>query len=137
MTCVLMVGAPTVVTESVLPMAALKDGVFTVLWTEPDGHALRSHTSAPVASSQEALGAFGLRLSKYQASPDTWVVDGFHGEEVNRSAEVIHKGARHVALRDGMWLQPEPLLYLGLTVGDLRNPLAYTRLRHDDGAAAS
>jgi hypothetical protein len=39
---------------------------------------------------------------------------------------VVHKGARHVALRDGLWLQPEPLLYLGLTNGNLASPIGYT-----------
>jgi hypothetical protein len=59
-------------------------------------------------------------------NPQNWVVHGFQGEEVNRDADVVHKGARHVALRDGLWLQPEPLLYLGLTNGNLASPIGYT-----------
>jgi hypothetical protein len=120
----LVAGGPWEVTESVLPMAALRGGALVVLLKEPDGHAL--HAYLGTASTQEALGAFGLRLYGFQLNADEWVVDGFHGEEVNRDAQVIHKGARHVALRDGMWLQPEPLLYLGLTNGNLRAPLGYS-----------
>ncbi len=114
-----------VVTEEVLRMAALRGTSLVVRLQEPDGHAYRTWTSGTGAETQELLGAFGLRLWDYQASADDWVMDGFHGEEVNRSAEVIHKGARHVVLRDGMWMQPEPLLYLGLTNGNLRTPLGY------------
>jgi hypothetical protein len=40
--------------------------------------------------------------------------------------DVVHYGARHMALRDGMWLQPEPLLHLGLTNGNLRSPVGYS-----------
>jgi YD repeat-containing protein len=115
-----------VVTEEVLPMAALRGTSLVVRLQEPDGHAYRTWTSGSGAETQELLGAFGLRLWDYQSNADDWVIDGFHGEEVNRSAEVIHKGARHVVLRDGMWMQPEPLLYLGLTNGNLRTPLGYT-----------
>jgi hypothetical protein len=115
-----------VVTEEVLPMASLRGTSLVVRLQEPDGHAYRTWTSGSGAETQELLGAFGLRLWDYQSNADNWVIDGFHGEEVNRSAEVIHKGARHLVLRDGMWMQPEPLLYLGLTNGNLRTPLGYT-----------
>ncbi len=93
---------------------------------EADGHAYRTWNSATGAVTQEVLGAFAQRLSKYQSTPDNWVLDGFHGEEVNRAGDVVHKGARHLVLRDGMWMQPEPLLYLGLTNGNLRSPIGYT-----------
>jgi hypothetical protein len=114
---------PTV-TEQVLPMASIRGTELVVLLKELDGHALVSRGS--VTTSMEALGAFGLRLSKYNTTPQNWVVNGYHGEEVNREAEVVHKGARHLSLRDGMWMQPEPLLYLGVTAGDLRNPVGYS-----------
>jgi hypothetical protein len=111
-------------TEQVLPMASLRGGELVVLLQELDGHAVA--TRGPVTQSQELLGAFGLRLSKYNVNPQNWVVHGFQGEEVNRDADVVHKGARHMALRDGLWLQPEPLLYLGLTNGNLASPIGYT-----------
>jgi len=37
----------------------------------------------------------------------------------------MHFGARHMFVDDGRWLQPEPLLYMGVTNGDLANPLGY------------
>jgi YD repeat-containing protein len=136
-------------TEQVLPMASLRGGELVVVLQGVDGQALQ--TRGPTTASQELLGAFGLRLSKYNVTTDNWVVHGYHGEEVNRTADVVHKGARHLALRDGMWLQPDgqgpprggpasrgesrtgapvrtvrPLLYLGLTRGDLRNPVGYS-----------
>ncbi len=37
----------------------------------------------------------------------------------------MHFGARHMLTRDGLWMQPEPLLYLGLTNGDLANPRGF------------
>ncbi|MBX2798055.1 MAG: HINT domain-containing protein, partial [Myxococcales bacterium] len=42
--------------------------------------------------------------------------------------QVMHLGARHLALRDGMWMQPEPLLHLGPMAGDLSLPVAYSSL---------
>jgi hypothetical protein len=91
---------------------------------EPDGHAL--YTRGPTTQTQEGLGAFGLALSKYNVNPQNWVEDGLHGEELHRAVDVVHYGARHMALRDGMWLQPEPLLHLGLTNGNLRSPVGYS-----------
>jgi hypothetical protein len=114
------------VTESVLPMATLRDGTSLVMvLRELDGHALFTK-GAPGGDTRELLGAFGLRLSRWQTTPDHWVLDGFQGEEVHRQAGVTHFGARHLALRDGAWLQPEPLLYLGLTNGNLKNPVGYS-----------
>ncbi len=112
------------VTEQVLPMLAYRGTEEIVRLTEPDGHALYARGSA--TQTEEGLGAFGLRLSKYVTNADGWVEDGLHGEEVHRAAEVVHYGARHLGLRDGMWLQPEPLLYLGLTNGNLAAPLGYS-----------
>jgi hypothetical protein len=61
-------------TEDVLPMASLRGGELVVKLLEPDGHALA--VRGPVTQTQEVLGAFGLRLWKYQSGPDGWVVDG-------------------------------------------------------------
>lgn len=35
------------------------------------------------------------------------------------------RGVWHMRTKEGLWLQPEPLLYLGLTNGDLSDPLGY------------
>jgi len=67
--------------------------------------------------STEVTGAYGVPLqgapSDYSSSPEAWVVDGLHGQEEDRGNEVSHFGARHTLFRDGMWMQPEPLLGLG------------------------
>ncbi|MEQ1504135.1 MAG: hypothetical protein ABMB14_17970, partial [Myxococcota bacterium] len=82
---------------------------------------------AAQADTQDFVGVYGRELTRYASTPD-WALDGYHGSEPNLTQEVVQFGARHLALRDGLWMQPEPLLYLGLTNGDLGNPLGYTGL---------
>ncbi|MCA9490267.1 MAG: hypothetical protein KC621_10090 [Myxococcales bacterium] len=81
------------------------------------------------AESTDLVGANGLdladRSSQTPVGTPAWPLDGLHGAEADASEELLHFGARHMAMRDGLWLQPEPLLYLGPTNGNLRNPLGF------------
>lgn len=130
------------ITEQILPMARLDGGQLRVVYTEADGHAVWTRNSLPGASqTEEVLGAYGLDIDAWTSS-DRWALDAMHGAEPDRVNEVMHLGARHLALRDGLWLQPEPLLHLGMTNGNLENPLGFSglysagntnRLRDRDG----
>ncbi|MCB9697526.1 MAG: hypothetical protein H6738_12165 [Alphaproteobacteria bacterium] len=126
-----------VTTEQVLPMLRLSGPLATVVATEPDGHAVltwtwNSATGLIAAESTDLVGANGLdladRSSQTPVGTPAWPLDGLHGAEADASEELLHFGARHMAMRDGLWLQPEPLLYLGPTNGDLRNPLGFGSL---------
>lgn len=48
-----------------------------------------------------------------------------HGADVDKGNQVVHFGARHMLLRDGLWMQPEPLSYLGVWHGSTASPLGY------------
>ncbi|MCB9697531.1 MAG: hypothetical protein H6738_12190 [Alphaproteobacteria bacterium] len=91
-----------------------------------------SATGLIAAESTDLVGANGLdladRSSQTPVGTPAWPLDGLHGAEADASEELLHFGARHMAMRDGLWLQPEPLLYLGPTNGDLRNPLGFGSL---------
>jgi hypothetical protein len=114
------------VIESLLPMVRSDGGDLRVAYLEPDGHAMWTFdTGAAAADSYEVLGAYGLRLFGYGSPLTPWVMDHLHGAEPDRDDQVVHFGARHMLLRDGMWMQPEPLLHLGITNGNLASPLAY------------
>jgi len=54
-----------------------------------------------------------------------WPLDELHGGTRDSTDALMHFGARHMLVEDGRWLQPEPLLYMGVTNGDLTNPLGY------------
>jgi YD repeat-containing protein len=114
--------------EKVLPMATLESGNLRIVYTEPDGHAQWTQGSvAAQADTADFVGVYGLELPRFASAPD-WALDGYHGAEPNLTQEVVQFGARHMVLRDGLWMQPEPLLYLGMTNGNLANPLGYSGL---------
>ncbi len=107
--------------SSVLPMLSVADGDFRWRFVEPDGHALETLSADGTTLSVEVAGSYGKRFSSL--SSGTWPVDGFHGSDPDSG--LSHMGARHMRTGDGLWMQPEPLLYLGMTNGDLRRPLGY------------
>jgi YD repeat-containing protein len=111
-----------------LSLSSVGGGALTSRWVfvEPDGHALETATgmgSSAVSASVELLGAYGASL-EVVGSP--LPIDGYHGADADVSGGVTPFGVRHVLSGAGLWLQPEPLLYLGLTNGDLASPRGYT-----------
>ena len=107
---------------------ALENTQLRVVYLEPDGQAPWTvGTLGAQADTTEFVGVYGLELKKF-ASASVSPLDGFHGAEPDRVQEVTQFGARHMVLRDGMWMQPEPLLHLGLTNGNLSTPLGYSGL---------
>ena len=97
-------------------------------YVDVDGQAVSVFGSNGSLVSTEVTGAYGVPLqgapSDYSSSPEAWVVDGLHGQEEDRGNEVSHFGARHTLFRDGMWMQPEPLLGLGMPGFDRSRPQA-------------
>ena len=89
-------------------------------YVDVDGQAVSVYALDGALRSREVTGAYGVPLSvgahggyaSWESQPGNWVVDGLHGQEEDRGNEVMHFGTRHTMFRDGMWLQPEPLLML-------------------------
>jgi YD repeat-containing protein len=96
------------------------------MFLEPDGHALESAGDIMGQAGElsfDMLGAYGRTLV---SSGDVLPIDGFHGADADPGVGVVPFGVRHVVKDVGIWLQPEPLLYLGLTNGDLTEPRHYS-----------
>ncbi|MFT5460393.1 MAG: hypothetical protein ACI9K2_006912 [Myxococcota bacterium] len=110
------------VTLQVLPMARLVDGDLFWLAQEPDGRAPWVYTDLGAEHAFEVLGATGESLVHVGAEP--WHQDHMHGAQIDRSIGLVHHGVRHARVSDGLWMQPEPLLYLGVASGSLALPRA-------------
>ncbi|MCB9672659.1 MAG: hypothetical protein H6734_24490 [Alphaproteobacteria bacterium] len=103
----------------------MEGGAVSRRWVfrQPDGQALVTLTDAGVVESASLLGAFGTALETV-GSPSEW--DGYQGMERDPTEGMTRMGARHMLHRDGMWLQPEPLLHLGPLVEQQANPRTMT-----------
>lgn len=113
--------------EQVLPTVRVvtKDGVlgrtvtFKTVLPDLDGHAVFVFDEYGVEERREVTGIYG-RPVDFQGGPEVWVggtdwaIDGLHGAEEDEVNEVTHYGARHVLSRDGLWMQPDPLLAIGV-----------------------
>ncbi|MFT4623760.1 MAG: YD repeat-containing protein [Myxococcota bacterium] len=109
-------------TVDVLPMLRAHDGQARWSIREPGGNAAWVLDGSGGEVLHKALGQTGVALHEVGTS---WPVDGLHGSQPERFAGVINHGPRHARLDDGLWLQPEPLLHLGLTNADLGAPLGF------------
>ena len=118
------------VVESPLPMLRRVGSGYRVAMTELDGHAVWTTDIQGHDGTQEMLGAYGLPIERFSHGPGVapWDLDSLHGGERDLLNEVVHRGARHLPLRDGVWLQPEPLLHKGLVHGSLVQPLGFSGL---------
>ena len=109
--------------ESLLPFLTERDGVLVFVHKEADGRSnwVRKLDGTLVADdNSDVYGAsFG------QTTSGDWPLDELHGGVRDTTDNLMHFGARHMFVDDGRWLQPEPLLYMGVTNGDLANPLGY------------
>ncbi|MFT4624396.1 MAG: YD repeat-containing protein [Myxococcota bacterium] len=109
-------------TVDVLPMLRVQNGQARWSIREPGGNAAWVFDGSGGEVLHQALGQTGVALHEV-GTP--WPVDGLHGSQPDRFAGVINHGPRHSRLDDGLWLQPEPLLHLGMTNGDLGAPLGF------------
>jgi YD repeat-containing protein len=97
--------------EQVLPFARLVGGKLRYAFNEHGGQQLWSFDQKGGEKSFQLGGVYGLpHLESGGALP----IDGLHGAEPDTANRVTHFGVRHTLHRDGMWMQPEPLLWLGL-----------------------
>ncbi len=111
---------PDRIVESVLPMVRVVTDITTrqqdvrIALTDLDGQALFTWDIDGTETSRELTGIYGLPVEGVAWDQgETWEVDGLHGTDEDRDNGVMHFGRRHVLFRDGMWMQPEPLLVLG------------------------
>jgi hypothetical protein len=100
--------------EEVLPMARLQGDEVRWALLETDGHAAWTLAEDGSERTHEVLGVYGQPVTHTEAlGAAPWPRDGQHGSEPDRHLGVVHRGLRHHLSRDGMWMQPEPLLYEG------------------------
>jgi len=112
-----------VVYESLLPFLAYRDGFLVYVLKEPGGRSVAVRELNGALLADDHNDAFGKSVSMTTAQE--WPLDELHGGIRSAHGEMMHFGARHMFVEDGRWLQPEPLLYMGMTNGDVRNPLGY------------
>ncbi|MEZ4317124.1 MAG: HNH endonuclease signature motif containing protein [Myxococcota bacterium] len=83
-------------------------------YIDVDGQAVHVYAQGGAVMATDVTGIYGVPLQgapgDYTVTPGNWELDGLHGQEEDRTNEVMHFGARHTMFRDGMWMQPEPLL---------------------------
>ena len=90
------------------------------VFREYDGHGWLQLDDQGELKGGELLGAYGAPLRTVSSPLEK---TGFHGMEEDRSLGLVRMGVRHMSLAgDGMWLQPEPLLGLGVPGGMLTRP---------------
>lgn len=114
--------------ESLLPQLDVEErgGAKTRRWVfrEYDGHAIATLDDGGTSLGMEALGAYGAELMS--DGVETAEVNGYQGMERDKGPGLTHMGARHLMMSDGIWLQPEPLLHLGITASQMGSPRSMT-----------
>jgi len=110
--------------EEVLPFLTLIDGVAHYVAKEPAGSSYATFELDGTVVADNAWNFWGGDEVGLGGTGH-YLLNGLHGGVPSYGGELMHFGARHMRTKDGLWLQPEPLLYLGLTNGDLADPLGY------------
>jgi YD repeat-containing protein len=112
---------PAVRVRTVTPAGGTATSTREWLLREPDGHVLARFDDAGTLLSAEVVGLYGSPVHTVGTHPEE---DGVHGMEGDHELGLVAMGVRHMAMRDGQWLQPEPLLHLGPPSDMLSNPRA-------------
>lgn len=115
------------VVEKLAEHVANDGGARRWLLAEADGHVAVVLNDAGAQTSGRVLGAYGLPVALV-GSP--WELDALDGEEIEPGQDLFAMGARHLLRRDGQWLQPEPLLYLGIPQTSLEDPQGLATYRY-------
>jgi YD repeat-containing protein len=113
-------------TENDNAFVATQNGTRTWLFKDYDGHVAKTFNDKGASQSSRTLGAFGATVS---SSGTPWELNSFHSVELQND-DLFHMGQRHLMQKDGTWLQPEPLLYLGLPQDKLSDPLGIATRRY-------
>lgn len=114
-------------TENETPFVATENGVRRWFFKEIDGHVAASVDDAGALVGARQLGAFG---KEWAALGTPWQLNSYHGTEIEGAGELFAMGQRHLTQKDGQWLQPEPLLYLGIPQDKLAAPLSLAPYRY-------
>ena len=120
---------------TVLPaLSVVREGSpsrWTAVWSVRgyDGQGLLQVDGDGQALSASVLGTYGATVSTFgppavSRAPqlDLRRIQGFHGSEHVQVGGLAHLGVRHMRLGDGQWMQPEPLLGLGVPRGGVLTP---------------
>jgi YD repeat-containing protein len=113
------------VEERLLPYLTRKGTELRWHLLEFDGTAVVSARSDGTVVGRRRTGAYG---QAFVDNGDPLEQAGFHGIREETELGLMAAGPRHLMRSDGMWLQPEPLLYLGIPserLTDLRALMAY------------
>lgn len=112
-------------TENDNGFVATQNGTRTWLMRDYDGHVVATFDDKGSNQSRSDLGAYGAVISE---TGTPWDLNSFHGAE--DQGDLFHMGQRHLMQKDGTWLQPEPLLYSGLSVDHLADPISVAPYRY-------
>jgi YD repeat-containing protein len=102
-----------------------ENGARNWLFNDYDGHAMMTVNDSGTVQSMRTLGGYGSAIS---STGTEWVWDSFHGAE--KQDDLFAMGQRHLMKKDGQWLQPEPLLYLGIPDKNQSVPLSLSTHRY-------
>lgn len=98
----------------------MKDYAGTVTVTLPE-------ISRAAYNSME-YSAYGQEIN---VSGTAWTRETLHGaRRDDYQTDLLEMGQRHVFEDDGQWLQPEPMLYMGLTPAAIINPMGLQTYRY-------
>jgi YD repeat-containing protein len=118
-------GKTGVKTELDTPLVATDNGTRRWLFREYDSSPVLAFSDSGTKTMSRVLGGYG---TVWSSTGTTWDWNSFHGTE--EQGELLHMGERHLMQKDGQWLQPEPMLYLGLDEKNLDEPLAFATYRY-------
>lgn len=103
------------------------NGTRKWFFKELDGHVAQVVGDTGTNIGSRTDGIYGLELA---TTGTTWAENAYHGVEKEGGNELYAMGQRHLTQKDGQWLQPEPLLYLGIPQKMLATPLALSTYRY-------
>jgi RHS repeat-associated protein len=115
------------VEERLLPYLTRKGTELRWHLLEFDGTAVVSARSDGTVVGRRRTGAYG---QAFVDNGDPLEQAGFHGIREETELGLMAAGPRHLMRQDGMWLQPEPLLYLGIPSERVDEPRGFATYRY-------
>ena len=89
--------------------------------------AWKRHLMIQVRTSAPAVIALGQRISEVGETPDR---EAFQGQEFRKDVNHYNLGVRNMQQDSGHWLQPEPMVILGLDANRVGDPLQFNPYRY-------
>ena len=115
------------VEENLTSMISLVNGDRRWHFKDFDGQAVATVDDDGTMVGRRRLSAYG-QVQSEQGDPS--VVASFHGIREEKGLDLLAAGPRHLARTDGRWLQPEPLLHMGIPQESLSDPLSLSTYRY-------